>query len=264
MRIRSPSYPSINLQQAIEMADKIFRVSRQNVITREAAAKDIGYSGITGQSSKMLADMGHFGLIEKAGKGDLRVTDTAVRILHPRNAEERALALNEAAYSPDLYAEIKKHWPDGFVSENSLRGYLMREGFSSGAVGPALSSFFETYRFLQQERAIESHRLTESQEPKQPDNGLAALQSAEDRGGTYPQIESASRPTPSGEQRSEGVKLMAGERVVFVEEAGPAQYLKVIASGDFDETMLEALEDYIKRQKKRLKAPAQMQENDAN
>ncbi len=45
---------------------------------------------------------------------------------------------------------------------------------------------------------------------------------------------------------------MSGERIVFVEESGPAQYLKLIANGELDETMLEALEDYIKRQKKRL------------
>ena len=45
---------------------------------------------------------------------------------------------------------------------------------------------------------------------------------------------------------------MSGERVVFVEESGPAQYLKLVANGDLDETMLEALEDYVKHQKKRL------------
>jgi hypothetical protein len=45
---------------------------------------------------------------------------------------------------------------------------------------------------------------------------------------------------------------MDGERVVFTEETNPQNYLKLVASGDVDETMLEALEDYVKRQKKRL------------
>jgi hypothetical protein len=45
---------------------------------------------------------------------------------------------------------------------------------------------------------------------------------------------------------------MDGERIVFTEESNPRNYLKLIASGDVDETMLEALEDYVKRQKKRL------------
>ena len=48
---------------------------------------------------------------------------------------------------------------------------------------------------------------------------------------------------------------MDGERVVFTEESNPQNYLKLIASGDVDGTMLEALEDYVKRQKKRLGLP---------
>jgi hypothetical protein len=48
------------------------------------------------------------------------------------------------------------------------------------------------------------------------------------------------------------VKLMDGERVVFTEESNPQNYLKLIASGDVDGTMLEALEDYVKRQKSAL------------
>ncbi|WP_050423632.1 hypothetical protein, partial [Bradyrhizobium tropiciagri] len=39
---------------------------------------------------------------------------------------------------------------------------------------------------------------------------------------------------------------------IFTEETNPQNYLKLIASGDVDATMLEALEDYVKRQKKRL------------
>jgi hypothetical protein len=55
------------------------------------------------------------------------------------------------------------------------------------------------------------------------------------------------------------VKLMDGERVVFTEESNPQNYLKLVASGEVDETMLEALEDYVKRQKKRLAPKAASQ-----
>jgi hypothetical protein len=37
------------------------------------------------------------------------------------------------------------------------------------------------------------------------------------------------------------------------EETSPAQYLRLVASGEMDESLLEALEDYVKRQKKRLR-----------
>lgn len=47
---------------------------------------------------------------------------------------------------------------------------------------------------------------------------------------------------------------MAGERIAFIEEGTPGQYLKLIASGEVDDGLLEALEDFVKRQRKRLKA----------
>ncbi len=52
---------------------------------------------------------------------------------------------------------------------------------------------------------------------------------------------------------------MEGERVVFAEETGAAQYLKLVASGDLDDSLLEALEDYIKRQRRRLEAAKLLQ-----
>jgi hypothetical protein len=45
---------------------------------------------------------------------------------------------------------------------------------------------------------------------------------------------------------------MDGERVVFTEETNPTNYVKLVASGDVDDSLLEALEDYVKRQRKRL------------
>lgn len=45
---------------------------------------------------------------------------------------------------------------------------------------------------------------------------------------------------------------MEGERVVFTEENNPQQYVKLVASGEVDDTLLDAIEDYVKRQKKRL------------
>ena len=52
---------------------------------------------------------------------------------------------------------------------------------------------------------------------------------------------------------------MDGERVVFTEEANPHNYLKSVASGEADETMLEALADYVKCQEKRLVASTNVQ-----
>ena len=147
----------MQLHPAIEIVGRLHSKVRTNVVDREAAVKDIGYSGLTGQSAKILSDLSHFNLIEKAGKGGIRVTDLAARILHPHNEAERASALREAAYSPELFAQFRINWPDGFVSENALRTWLMRSGFSSVSIHPIIRSYMDTYAFLQQENATESY-----------------------------------------------------------------------------------------------------------
>ncbi|HTT82977.1 MAG TPA: hypothetical protein VMF67_05825 [Rhizomicrobium sp.] len=54
---------------------------------------------------------------------------------------------------------------------------------------------------------------------------------------------------------------MEGERVAFTEEGRPGQCLELVASGDVDDTMLEALEDYVKRQRKRLTRPTRTEDD---
>ena len=48
------------------------------------------------------------------------------------------------------------------------------------------------------------------------------------------------------------VKVMPGERVVFVEENNPQQYVKLVANGEVDAVLLDVVGDYLWRQKKRL------------
>ena len=44
------------------------------------------------------------------------------------------------------------------------------------------------------------------------------------------------------------------QRMVFTEETRPGQCLKLFVSGDVDDELLAALENFIGRQRKRLKA----------
>ena len=59
--------------------------------------------------------------------------------------------------------------------------------------------------------------------------------------------------SPSSKGAGEAARgSRAGERVVLTEEADEGRSFKLIASGDIDADMLEALEDFIKRQRRRL------------
>ena len=155
-RMRSPNYPSLSLRQSIDMVAKIHRAARTNIITREDAAQAMGYTGLTGRSMTVIAALVHFGLITKAGKGDIRVTQVTVDILYGDEDEKKA-ALLLAAFTPQLFRDIHERFPDGIPAEGAIRSFLIKQDFSDAAVGPAITAFMETYREVENLRESESY-----------------------------------------------------------------------------------------------------------
>lgn len=195
----------------------------------------MGYSGLTGRSLTLLGALAQFDLIAKAGKGDVRITPTAVDILHAIDAKDKIRALHQAGHAPRLFKELYDRFPDGIPSENAIRSYLIQQGYSDTAIGPAIKSFLETNRYLENAGVIDSH--------------------SDDPAGTSESHEveaSAKSVPPPPPQQFGGYQAMEGERVVFSEEVGSANYLKLVASGDMNVDLLDALADFIRRQKRRL------------
>lgn len=155
-RVRSPAYPAHNLSETIDYVRKIHDADRQHPVPREVAAQHMGFSGLTGTSDRALSSLLHYGIAEKVAKGEIRVTDLALRILHPETDAERREALNEAAFNPQLFQELRRRYPGRPPASATLQSYLTREGFSAVAIAPATKAFLETCRFLQQEDAYES------------------------------------------------------------------------------------------------------------
>lgn len=155
-RQHSPGYPSMPLSKAISAVKKIFDADRQAPVDRAVAAKHIGYSGQSGASDKALASLAHYGLLEKAGKGETRVTQLAVDILHPDTTGQRRAALRQAGLKPGIFQEIYDRYEGRLPSEEALRSYLLRANFQNIAVNPVISSYSETFRYLEQEKAFES------------------------------------------------------------------------------------------------------------
>jgi hypothetical protein len=156
---RSPQYPSLSLPQAIEMIEKLHKANRTSVISRETAAKDMGYTGLTGRSMTVIAALGQFGLVEKTGKGDIKVTRRAVDILHAVDEVDRAEAIQDAANAPALFQQLMERFPEGVPSQNALRSYLIQQDFGDVAIGPAINAYLETIAFA--EKTKESGRSGE-------------------------------------------------------------------------------------------------------
>lgn len=161
--VRSPSYPSTPLEETVSQVAKIEKLYRQSPVDRTVAAKLIGYSGLSGPASSALAALAAYGLVERAGKGELRVTSRARAILHPNNLEERRQSLLAAAFEPNLFQELRGRWPDMIPPEEGITTYLHRQGFNQTAIRPAMKAYRDTLLFLEREGVSESHGSESSQ-----------------------------------------------------------------------------------------------------
>jgi hypothetical protein len=153
-RQRSPSYPSTSLAESIDIVAKLHKAVRTNAVDREVAAKELGYSGISGRSATVLSNLIQYGLIEKAGKNEVRVSSRAVEILHPDSPTTKAAAIRDAAMEPELFQSVTERFTDGPPSTNALHSFFVKEGFTDTAIPSAIRAFQETYTFAQ--NAIES------------------------------------------------------------------------------------------------------------
>lgn len=143
-RIRSPNYPAFSLSTAIDRARVILAAEGKNPAPREALAKHIGFGTLNGASASALSAIAKYGLLEPAGDGEAKLTDLAMRILYPHDEGEKRAALQEAAFKPALFSEINEKWPDRPPSDESLRSFLVRKGFSQGALDQVIQFYRET------------------------------------------------------------------------------------------------------------------------
>lgn len=156
--IRSPSYPSMSLKDAVDAVSKIERLYRASPVDRTQAAKLIGYSSLSGPANKALAALATFGLLERAGKGEARVTSRARAILHADDDQERIANLLDAAREPDLFRELVERFQGISVPpEEGVVTYLNRQGFNPTAVRPAAKAFLETMMYVEELKGTESH-----------------------------------------------------------------------------------------------------------
>src|ERR1700730_7329456 len=166
-RIRSPNYPSMSLPEAISKIGIIHERERHLSAPREVMAKHLGYAGINGSSLKALSSLLKYGLLEKTENNQRRVTELALKILHPHNAEEKVEAIHDAASRPALFVEIAKQWPNGTPSDENLKAYLIRRNFAADAIPEVIKAYRETSELVTAESKGYASTEDGAQKPRQ-------------------------------------------------------------------------------------------------
>lgn len=142
-KMRSPNYPALSLPTALEAAERLWKAEKRTPVSHETAATSMGFKSLSGPARVAIGALRQYGLIDKAEKGHLRLSDLAVRLLHG-NPDERLKAQTEAAANPPLFRALGEAHLD--ASESAIRSYLMmKKGFAEDGARKAAKAFRETW-----------------------------------------------------------------------------------------------------------------------
>jgi hypothetical protein len=188
------------------------------------------YSAKSSGGFQTVSALKEYGLLQATSAGKVRLTPEALAYFRDERESEHERLRGYFAHRPLLIQKlwIDSKWQANPPSDPIARSHLKNEvGLSEQSARSFLAIYKENIAFAWDK--------TDSKPPDPaPDKGKGGLKNDPP-------------PPPPAINK---VTVMEGERVAFTEEMRPGQYLKVIASGDVDEFLLDALDDFVKRQRK--------------
>ena len=116
-RLGTYSYPDIRFSDAVEIAGRILNKFR-GTVTVKGLAWELGMAENSGTLFAKIATLRDFGLVE--GRGELRISDLARRILHPANPVEGQQSRIEAFQRVDLLRTLYERFEGEAPDDSTL------------------------------------------------------------------------------------------------------------------------------------------------
>ncbi len=155
-RVRSPSYPSVNLEQCLEKVEVIYKAEDRHHVPLEALAQHLGYKPNNSVFQGYISALKQFGLLDEEGARDSRrfkLTNLALDLVtytadHPKWIR----AVQDVALKPKIHKELWEKYEQKLPKEDiSIRIYLIRERedglFNKDYVDSFINQFRQTLRF---------------------------------------------------------------------------------------------------------------------
>lgn len=150
---RSPGYPFIPLEAALQRATLLYKSEKVNFAHYSTVMQHWGYTQKSGSGRLVFAAVKSFGLIDVKGEGDsrsARVSDAARRVILDErpNSEERRKLLRDMALRPKKHRELWTHYEGVLPSDTELLFQLKTKwDFSDGGAADFLAEFRKTLAF---------------------------------------------------------------------------------------------------------------------
>ncbi len=146
MKPRSPRFPFISLEEAVELLRKLdsFQGDPSQPLKRPEILKALDYASLHGAAVKTIGALRAYDLLEKQGEG-LRITEVGRGILSASTDEERTGFLQRAALSPLMFRQI---WRNArHCSRPELKELLLGRGFTEPGAKRASRIYRKNDRF---------------------------------------------------------------------------------------------------------------------
>ena len=130
VRVRSPNYPAITIERAIELVDILYKNQSRYSAALEVASKDWNFSATSSYMAQNIAALSSYGLIEIEGEKEnrkIKVSELAYNIVVDKRpeSEQRKSLIREAALQPEIFRKIYDAYPSGLPVDHTLEYELV-------------------------------------------------------------------------------------------------------------------------------------------
>jgi hypothetical protein len=149
-KVRSPNYPSINLEDAVGKLPKLFEDMKRHAVGVESAVSSMGLKYTSSTGKLALGAMRAFGLFKDDSKGLVKLSQRALDIAvdYKRDSPEWQAAVEAAALEPAVHKKLRERYGADLPADDELRRYLIRElKFYDNAVGSFIEEYKNTIEF---------------------------------------------------------------------------------------------------------------------
>ena len=173
-RMRSPAYPSVNLEAAIDHAKVIYDKEKRSSAPVLVVATHWGTNIKSSKGLRLIAALKQFGLVNEEGEGEdrhVRLSNRALDLIVQTNRLDPAWrkAVAEAALAPRIHKALWEHFASSLPSDDNLRVYLIRQmEFHDYKVRRFIKEFRATLAFA---GLLDSGRIADTDLDEDHDNG---------------------------------------------------------------------------------------------
>lgn len=149
-RRKSPRAPSISLDEALERVARVHASEGLDPVPNDRVAQLVGYkSANNGSALSLLASLRYYGLMDRAGDGQMAVQPRFEAYSSATDEKGRRAVLIQCLRSPPIFLELLERYASGLPADPTLHLDLNSRGFTLPAAGLLIAVFRRSVAFVE-------------------------------------------------------------------------------------------------------------------